>query len=182
MANLLCGFRSKALPDVELYTPATIHKEAIDWARLSMSKIAKELNDKSMEEIFMNPKDALDKMAVQPDWKPHTLAKRIEQLAKPDMIKQQSQRKQVAMSYKAENTIAEVKKKNARNKQWNDKNKTKDRTAEAVPTVTPIEQPKTWNPLEQTITMTATNTQEEGTEDTANKNIPKFGHNTISTR
>jgi hypothetical protein len=72
---------------IELYLPATNHKEAIDWARLSTSEIAKELNDKSMEEIFTNPKDAYDKMAVQPDWKPHTLAKRIEQLVTPEKVK-----------------------------------------------------------------------------------------------
>jgi hypothetical protein len=49
---------------IELYTPATNHKESIDWARLLTSEIAKELNDKSMEEIILNPKDAFDKMAV----------------------------------------------------------------------------------------------------------------------
>jgi hypothetical protein len=54
--------------------------EAIDWARLSTSKIAKELNVESMKAVVMNVKDAMDKMAVQPDWKPHTLGNRIEQL------------------------------------------------------------------------------------------------------
>jgi hypothetical protein len=114
-------------------------------------------------------------MAVQLDWKPHTLAKRIEQLVMPDMAKQQSRRKHVAMSYRAEITIAELTKKNTRNKQWNDKNKPKDGTSKEAPTVTPTAQPNAWNPPKQTITMTATSTQEEGTEDTANKNIPNFG-------
>jgi hypothetical protein len=49
----------------------------MDWAQLSTSKIAKELNNKSMEEVFINPQDAYDKLAVQPDWKPHTLGKRM---------------------------------------------------------------------------------------------------------
>jgi hypothetical protein len=78
---------------IEMYTPIANHKEAIDWARLSTSNIAKELNDKSMEEIFTKPKDAYDKLAVQPDWKPHTLAKRIENLVTPETTKNQGRRK-----------------------------------------------------------------------------------------
>jgi hypothetical protein len=93
---------------IELYTTIANHKEAIDWARLSTSDIAKELNDKSMEEIFINPKDAYDKLAVQPDWKPHTLAKQIENLVTPDTIKNQGRRKIVAMSYDQENTQGET--------------------------------------------------------------------------
>ena len=162
---------------IELYTPAPNHKEAIDWARLSTSEIAKELNDKSMEEIFQNPKDAFDKMAVQPDWKPHTLAKRIEQLVTPEMAKQQSRRKQVAMSYDPENKIVETPKKNTRNKQWNESNKNKDAKPQEAPNATTTTQPNAWSPPEQTITMTATSTPEEGTEDTPNKNIPNFGKN-----
>ena len=89
---------------IELYTPIANHKGAIDWARLSTSDIAKELNDKSMEEIFTNPKDAYDKLAVQPDWKPHTLAKRIKNLVTPETTKNQGRRKIVAMSYDQDNT------------------------------------------------------------------------------
>jgi hypothetical protein len=68
---------------VELYVTSGHHKEAIDWARLSTSEIAKELSDHSMPEVFIDPKDAFDKLAVQPDWKPHTLGKRIEHLNPP---------------------------------------------------------------------------------------------------
>jgi hypothetical protein len=72
---------------VELYSLTKNHKGAIDWARLSTSEIAKEVSDKSMKEIFLDHQDALDKMAVQPDWKPYTLAKQIEQLATPETAK-----------------------------------------------------------------------------------------------
>jgi hypothetical protein len=165
---------------IELYTPAKNHKEAIDWARLSTSEIAKELNDKSMEAIFTNPKDAYDKMAVQPDWKPHTLAKRIEQLVTPEKVKNQNRRRQVAMSYATDDTKVEEEKKNNRNKQWNEKNKNKDKgTSDEKNNKTPVaETPNAWNPPERTITMTATTTQdEEGVEETQNINLPKFGIN-----
>jgi hypothetical protein len=92
---------------VELYTPIANHMEAIDWAQLSTSEIAKEHNDKSMEEIFINPKDAYNKLAVQPDCRPHTLAKRIKHLITPETTKYQGRRKVVAMSYDQENTQEE---------------------------------------------------------------------------
>lgn len=69
---------------VELYTPTANHKDAINWARLSTSEIAKELNGKSMEEIFINPNDVYDKLAVQPEWKPHTLVKQIKHQVTPE--------------------------------------------------------------------------------------------------
>jgi hypothetical protein len=105
---------------IELYTKAANHKEAVDWARLSTSEIAKEANDKSMEEIFMNPKDAYDKLAIQPDWKPHTLAKRIEQLVAPETTKYQSRRKVVAMSYDSENVTKADKQRNRGTKETRD--------------------------------------------------------------
>jgi hypothetical protein len=139
---------------IELYTPIANHKEALDWARLSTSDIAKELNDKSMEEIFINPKDAYDKLAVQPDWKPHTLAKRIENLVMPETIKNQGRRKIVAMSYDQENTQGEKQQRNTINQVWNDKAKSREGTKDN--TITP-EEPK---------------------GDTANNtNLPKFGAN-----
>ena len=94
---------------VEFYTPIENYKEAIDWARLWTSEIAKELNDKSMIEVFIDRQDAFDKMAVQPDWKPHTLAKRIEQLVTPETVKYKSRRRHVTMTYTSENTQTEVK-------------------------------------------------------------------------
>jgi hypothetical protein len=131
---------------VELYTTATNHKEAIDWARLSTSEIAKELNDKSMEEIFTNSKDAYDKLAVQPDWKPHTLAQRIENLITPEKPIFHSRRKQVVMSYELENDIEE---RTQRNPTTNATNNTttvsktwKTTTAEA-PLPTPPQDEKT---------------------------------------
>jgi hypothetical protein len=72
---------------VELYVETVHHKEAMDWACLSTSEIAKELNDKSMEEVFVNPPDAYDKLGVQPDWKPHTLGKCIKHLVTPEGTK-----------------------------------------------------------------------------------------------
>jgi hypothetical protein len=60
---------------VELYVETVHHNEAMDWACPSTSKIAKALNDKSMEEVFANPQDAYDKLAVHPEWKSHTLGK-----------------------------------------------------------------------------------------------------------
>jgi hypothetical protein len=78
-----------------------------------------------MAEVFINPIDAFDKMAVQLDWKPHMLAKRIKQLVTPETVKYQSQRRQVAMTYTSENTQTEEKKRN-NNQQRNDKNKTKE--------------------------------------------------------
>ena len=161
---------------VELYTPTENHKEAIDWARLSTSASAKELNDKSMAEIFINPKDALEKMAVQPDWKPHTLAKRIEQLVTPETIKYQSRRRQVAMSYTSENT-QEKEKQRSKNKQRKDKNKTKEATKETTNSATTITEPKkAWTQLDRSITMTAA-TQEEGTDETTTTNQQKAGTN-----
>jgi hypothetical protein len=68
---------------VEMYVESVHHKEAMDWARLSTSEIAKELNDKSMKEVFVNPQDAYNKLAVQPKGKPHTLGKRIERKKEP---------------------------------------------------------------------------------------------------
>jgi predicted ribosome quality control (RQC) complex YloA/Tae2 family protein len=94
---------------VELYVEAAHHKEALDRARLSPSEIAKELHEKSMEEFFLDPQDAYDKMAVQPGWKPHTLGKRIKHLVTPDATKKTNYaRKQaVTLSYDEENTKAE---------------------------------------------------------------------------
>ena len=132
---------------VELYTPTEHHKEAIDWARLSTSEIAKELNDKSMAEIFINPQDALGKMAVQPEWKPHTLAKRIEELATQETVKYQSRRRQVARHYTSENTQAKEKKRNT-NQQQNDKNKTKEGTKEKTNSATTT---RAWHQPEQSI-------------------------------
>ena len=66
---------------VELYTTPTNHKEAIDWARLATSEIAKELNDESMAATFLDIEEAENALATNPDWTPHTLAKRIENLA-----------------------------------------------------------------------------------------------------
>ena len=91
---------------VELYVQTVHHKEAMDWARLSTSEIAKELNDKSMEEVFLKPQDAYDKLAVQPDWKPHTLGKRIEHLVTPEGTKKTNytRKQMVTLSYDKENT------------------------------------------------------------------------------
>ena len=65
---------------VELLPQVEHQNEAIDWARLSTIEIAKELIDESMKAVFMNVQDAMNKLAVQPDWKPHTLGKRIQML------------------------------------------------------------------------------------------------------
>jgi hypothetical protein len=162
---------------VELYMPTANHKEAIDWAQLSTSQIAKELDEKSMQEIFVNPKYAYEKMEMQPEWKPHTLSKRIEHLVTLEPTKYQSRRRQVAMSYDSENTNEAAKKISTRNQTGNDKAKSG------------IEEPKTpgsnpstgalacrqWNPLEQTTTMTNTTQPEETAGE--NKNVPKFGAN-----
>ena len=163
---------------IELYTPTMNHKEALDWARLSTSEIAKELNDKSMVEIFVNPEDAIEKLALQPDWKPHTLAKRIEHLVTSETVKYQGRRKQVAMNYAPENTQVETRKTTYRSQQWKDTKNNKDSTTATTNTITPNtnEQKKTWKPIERETVMVTT-TQEEETDEPTNKNIPKFGVN-----
>jgi hypothetical protein len=101
---------------VELYVKPQHHKEAIDWARLATSEIAKELSDRSMKEIFVDVEDATNQLATQPDWKPHTLSQRVEHL-KPSESPQQTRRRQpVAISYATTNTEKKVteKKKNAK--------------------------------------------------------------------
>jgi hypothetical protein len=73
-----------------------------------------------MEETFFNRKDAYDKLAVQPDWKPHTLAKRIENLVTPETTKYQGRRKLVVMSYDKENTQGEKTQRTPANQAWQD--------------------------------------------------------------
>jgi hypothetical protein len=169
---------------VELLTKVEYHKDAIDWARLSTSEIAKELNDESMKAVFKNVQDAMDKMAVQPDWKPHTLGNRIQSLKEPATIKKQVKRRQVAISYGVENTTEDKKKTQTSNQKWNDKTKTlQEEKANAKAAeeqrgetkANPIT-PNKWNPPENTITATAT-TQGDECDEATNKNIPKFGHN-----
>ena len=98
---------------VELYTTPGNHKEAIDWARLAMSEIAKELNDKSMEATFISVAEAENALATQPDWTPHTLAKRIENLAPSDKHYQPKRRPPVAISYATANSEKEATEQNA---------------------------------------------------------------------
>jgi hypothetical protein len=172
---------------VEMYVESGQHKEAMDWARLSTSEIAKELNDTSMEEVFVNPKDAYDKYAIQPEWKPHTLGKRIEQYNPPEITQKKYVRKQpVALSYGIENTKDEPKKTKANYQKRNDKEQSKEAatTTNAVSPEKEIEQPqkprptapvKKWGPPPETITMTATQSEEEST--ITPSNLPKFGHN-----
>ena len=172
---------------VELYVEAAHHKEAMDWARLSTSEIAKELNEKSMEEFFIDPQDAYDKMAVQPEWKPHTLGKRIEHLVTPDATtKTNHARKQaVTLSYDEENTKAEP----TKGKESYQKKGTKVKEKEVA--ITKIEQPNMkakateselkgqagskWGPPPETITLTATQQEDEST--VTPSNMPKFGQN-----
>jgi hypothetical protein len=66
----------------------------------------------------------MDKMAVQPDWKPHTLGNRIQYLKEPATIKKQIKRRQVAISYGVENTMEEKKNTQTNNQKWNEKTKT----------------------------------------------------------
>ena len=89
---------------VELYTTKENYKEAIDWARLATSEIAKELNDKSMEATFINVEDAENALATQPDWTPHTLAKRIENLEPSAKTYQPRRRQPVAITYATTNS------------------------------------------------------------------------------
>ena len=92
---------------VELYTTPTNHKEAIDWARLATSEIAKELNDESMAATFLDIEEAENALATNPDWTPHTLAKRIENLAPSATTYQPRRRQPVAISYATSNTEQE---------------------------------------------------------------------------
>jgi hypothetical protein len=88
---------------VELYVTPDNHKEAIDWARLATSEIAKELSDQSMEEVFIDPEDAYNQLALNPDWKPHTLAQRVEHLTPSKSPHQARRRTPVAITYAAAN-------------------------------------------------------------------------------
>ena len=163
---------------VELYTPTSNHKEALDWARVSTSDIAKELNDKSMEEIFVNPKDAYEKMAIQPDWKPHTLARRIEQLPIPEKAKNPSRRRQVAMSYASYNTKEEEQGQNNRNKTWNEKQKNNEKPVAMKQSVPPNTAPETtWKLSERTVTMTDSTREEEETNEQTETSASKLGVN-----
>ena len=106
---------------VELLTQVEHQKEAIDWARLSTSEIAKELNDESIKAVIMNVQDAMNKLAVQPDWKPHTLGTRIQQLKELITMVRHNKRRQVTLSYGTENIKEEKKKPTKNNQKWNEK-------------------------------------------------------------
>ena len=171
---------------VELYVETAHHKEAMDWARLSTSEIAKELNDKSMEEFFLDPKDAYDKLAVQPDWKPHTLGKRIEHLVTPEATKKSTyvRKHAVTLSYDEDNMNEETTKEKDNYQKKGAKGKKKETiiNTEEPPKVTAKEVEKKsqqggskWGPPPETITMTATQQEDEST--VTPSNIPKFGHN-----
>jgi hypothetical protein len=83
---------------VELYMTPANHKEAIDWAGLATSEIAKELSDKSMEEVFIDVQDTNNKLTRNPDWTPHTLAKRVKHLT-PSESPQQTRRRAQSPSH-----------------------------------------------------------------------------------
>jgi hypothetical protein len=146
------------------------------------------LNEKSMEEFFINPQDAYDKMAVQPEWKPHTLGKRIEHLVTPEATKKTNYaaRKQaVTLSYNEANTKAEP----TKGKESYQKRGTKGKEKEAANTKEEKQSIKTtaiepeqksqavskWGPPPETITLTATQQEDEST--VTPSNLPKFGQN-----
>ena len=97
---------------VELYVTPDNHKEAIDWARLATSEIAKELSDQSMKEVFIEPEDAYNQLALNPDWKPHTLAQRVEHLTPSESPHQARRRTPVAITYATANSEKPPAKKN----------------------------------------------------------------------
>ena len=158
---------------VKLYMETVHYKEAMDWACLSTSEIAKELNDKSMEEVFVNPQDAYDKLAVQPDWKPYTLGKRIKHLVTPEATKKTNytQKQTVTLSYDEENTKAEPTKGKESYQKKGTKGKEKEATITKEETIkdkaTEPEQKNQagskWGPPPETITLTATQQEDEST-------------------
>ena len=97
---------------VELYVKPEHHKEAIDWARLATSEIAKELSDRSMSEIFIDVEDANNQLATNPDWKPHTLSQRVEHLNPSELPLRARRRPPVAITYATSNAekVKEIKK------------------------------------------------------------------------
>jgi hypothetical protein len=97
---------------VELYVTPDNHKEAVDWARLATSEIVKELSDQSMKEVFIDPEDAYNQLALNPDWKPHTLAQRVEHLTPSGSPHQARRRTPVAITYAAANSEKPPAKKN----------------------------------------------------------------------
>ena len=89
---------------VELYMTPSNHKEVIDWARLATSEIAKELSDTSIYEVFIDVQDANNQLATNPDWTPHTLAKRVEHLTPSELPQQTRRRAPVAITYATANS------------------------------------------------------------------------------
>jgi hypothetical protein len=113
-----------------------------------------------MGEIFTSTQDAYDKLAVQPAWKPHTLAKRIEQLETPTTTRYHGRRKQVAMSYERENVMKEAKQRSS-NRLPNGSNN--------------INEQKAWTSA--TTGTPATTTTQTEPEETTNSNTQKHGAN-----
>ena len=90
---------------VELHVPKENLKEATDWARLAVSVIAAELTDAGLQNIFENPQEAMDFMAIAPTWKPHTLASTINQLDEPQATTTQQRRQErITLDYSQSNT------------------------------------------------------------------------------
>ena len=117
---------------VELYVKPEHHKEAIDWARLATSEIAKELSDRSMREIFIDVEDANNQLATNPDWKPHTLSQRVEHLNPSELPLRARRRPPVAITYATSNAEkADEKKKDTRIK-----NNRRQKTLPKDPTTT----------------------------------------------
>ena len=96
---------------VELYVKPEHHKEAINWARLAISEIAKEVSDRSMSEIFTDVADANNQLATNPDWKPRTLSQRVEHLNPLESPQHARRRPPVAITYATVNTEKVTKKK-----------------------------------------------------------------------
>jgi hypothetical protein len=162
--------------NVELYVATAHFKDAIDWARLSTSKIAKNAIEESLKGLFFDKADTRGKRENQPDWTPHTLGKRVELLATPTIPLQYRRRGSVAMKYKAENTTSYNKSKANKDKATTTKTTDEKQQGEKMLTQglgTKTQETNTWGPPRQEANMMTPDQKE--TNGTNTNNIPKFG-------
>jgi hypothetical protein len=97
---------------VKLYVEPKHHKEAIVWARLATSEIAKELSVRITNTIFIDVADANSQLATNPDWKLHTLSQRVEHLKPSESPQKARRRPPVATTWAMVNNEKLIKKKN----------------------------------------------------------------------
>ena len=103
--NMFTRVYSATNGTVELHAHKKNFKEATDWARLAVSQVAGQLNDASIDKVFVNPDEAMYEYSSAPEWKPHSLAAKVEALAEPQIVNQTRRRNEkVNIDYAKGNT------------------------------------------------------------------------------